>query len=80
MRSFLLLFTLSILSVACSSDKAEVVDLYDIDKGEEIVVLPSAELKIPKNLEIWKNENFEKNEKHLETVFFAVRRHKPNAF
>ena len=42
MRSFLLLFTLSILSVACSSDKAEVVDLYDIDMGEEIVVLPSA--------------------------------------
>ena len=52
MRSFLLLFTLSILSVACSSDKAEVVDLYDIDTGEEIVVLPSAELKIPKNLDV----------------------------
>ena len=52
MRSFLLLVTLSILSVACSSDKAEVVDLYDIDTGEEIVVLPSAELKIPKNLDI----------------------------
>ena len=52
MRSFLLLFSLSILSVACSSDKAEVVDLYDIDTGEEIVVLPSAELKIPKNLDV----------------------------
>ena len=52
MRSFLLLFTLSILSVACSSDKAEVVDLYDIDTGEEIVVLPAAELKIPKNLDV----------------------------
>ena len=52
MRSFLLLFTLSILSVACSSDKAEVVDLYDIDTGEEIVVLPFAELKIPKNLDL----------------------------
>jgi len=52
MRSFLLLFTLSILSVACSSDRAEVVDLYDIDTGEEIVVLPSAELKIPKNLDV----------------------------
>jgi len=38
--------------VACSSDKAEVVDLYDIDTGEEIVVLPSAELKIPKNLDV----------------------------
>ena len=52
MRALLLLFTLSILSVACSSDKAEVGDLYDIDTGEEIVVLPSAELKIPKNLDI----------------------------
>lgn len=50
MRSFLLLVTLSVFSMACSSDKAEVVDLYDIDTGEEIVVLPSAELKIPKIL------------------------------
>ena len=52
MRSFLLLVTCAIFSVACSSDKAEVVDLYDIDTGEEIVVLPSAELKIPKNLDV----------------------------
>ena len=52
MRSFLLLATCAIFCVACSSDKAEVVDLYDIDTGEEIVVLPSAELKIPKNLDI----------------------------
>ena len=52
MRSFLLLVTRAIFCVACSSDKAEVVDLYDIDTGEEIVVLPSAELKIPKNLDI----------------------------
>ena len=52
MRSFLLLVTLSIFSVACSSYIAEVGDLYDIDTGEEIVVLPSAELKIPKNLDI----------------------------
>ncbi len=52
MRSFLLLVTCAIFCVACSSDKAEVVDLYDIDTGEEIVVLPSAELKIPKNLDI----------------------------
>jgi len=52
MRSFLLLVTFSIFCVACSSDKAEVVDLYDIDTGEEIVVRPSAELKIPENLDI----------------------------
>ena len=52
MRSFLLLVTCAIFCVACSSDKAEVVDLYDIDTGEEIVVLPSAELKIPKNLDV----------------------------
>ena len=52
MRSFLLLVTLSVFSMACSSDNAEVVDLYDIDTGEEIVVLPSPELKIPENLDI----------------------------
>ena len=52
MRSFLLLVTCAIFCVACSSDKAEVIDLYDIDTGEEIVVLPSPELKIPENLDI----------------------------
>ena len=57
MRSFLLLVTLSVFSMACSSDKAEVVDLYDIDTGEVIVVLPSAELKIPKNLDATDGEN-----------------------
>jgi hypothetical protein len=36
----------------CSSDNDEVVDLYDIDVGEEIVVVPSLELKIPKNLDV----------------------------
>ena len=36
----------------CSSDNGEVVDLYDIDVGEEIVVVPSSELKIPENLDI----------------------------
>ena len=36
----------------CSSDNGEVVDLYDIDVGEEIVVVPSSELKIPKNLDV----------------------------
>ena len=52
MRSFLLLVTCAIFCVACGSDKAQVVDLYDIDTGEEIVVLPSPELKIPENLDI----------------------------
>ena len=52
MRSFLLLVTCAIFCVACSSDKAKVVDLYDVDSGEEIVVLPSPELKIPENLDI----------------------------
>ena len=33
----------------CSSDNGEVVDLYDIDVGEEIVIVPSSELKIPEN-------------------------------
>ena len=36
----------------CSSDNVEVVDLYDIDVGEEIVVVPSGELKIPENLDV----------------------------
>ena len=39
MRSFLLLVTLSVFSMACSSDKAEVVDLYDIDTGEELSLI-----------------------------------------
>ena len=36
----------------CSSDNGDVVDLYDIDAGEEIVIVPSSELKIPKNLDV----------------------------
>ena len=36
----------------CSSDNGEVVDLYDIDVGQEIVVVPSSELKIPENLDV----------------------------
>ena len=36
----------------CSSDNGEVVDLYDIDVGEEIIVVPSSELKIPENLDV----------------------------
>ena len=36
----------------CSSDNGQVVDLYDIDVGEEIVVVPSSELKIPENLDV----------------------------
>jgi hypothetical protein len=52
MRSSIFLFIfLSFLS-ACSSDKNQVVDLYDIDVGEQIVVVPSLELKIPKNLDV----------------------------
>ena len=36
----------------CISVNGELVDLYDIDVGEEIVVVPSSELKIPENLDI----------------------------
>ena len=36
----------------CNSDNGEVVDLYDIDVGEEIVIVPSSELKIPENLDV----------------------------
>ena len=36
----------------CSSDNGGVVDLYDIDVGEEIVIVPSSELKIPENLDV----------------------------
>ena len=36
----------------CSSDNGEVVDLYDIDMGKQIVVVPSGELKIPENLDV----------------------------
>ena len=36
----------------CSSNNGEVVDLYDIDVGEEIVIVPSSELKIPENLDV----------------------------
>ena len=36
----------------CSPDNGEVVDLYDIDVGQEIVVVPSSELKIPENLDV----------------------------
>lgn len=36
----------------CSSDNGGVVDLYDIDVSEEIVVVPSDELKIPDNLDV----------------------------
>ena len=38
--------------LGCSSDNGEVVDLYDIDVGEEIVIVPSSELKIPENLDV----------------------------
>jgi hypothetical protein len=50
MRSSVFLVIFVIFCSGCSSDNDEVVDLYDIDVGEEIVVVPSLELKIPKNL------------------------------
>ena len=52
MRSSIYLFILLFFCSGCSSDNGEVVDLYDIDVGEEIVVVPSSELKIPENLDV----------------------------
>ena len=52
MRSSTFLVIFLIFCSGCSSDNGEVVDLYDIDVGEKIVVVPSSELKIPKNLDI----------------------------
>ena len=52
MRSSIFLFILLFFCLGCSSDNSEVVDLYDIDVGEEIVVVPSSELKIPENLDV----------------------------
>ena len=50
MRSSTFLVIFWIFCSGCSSDNGEVVDLYDIDVGEKIVVVPSSELKIPQNL------------------------------
>ena len=52
MRSSTFLVILLIFCSGCSSDNGEVVDLYDIDVGEKIVVVPSSELKIPQNLDV----------------------------
>ena len=52
MRSFVFSVMVLFFCSGCSSDNGEVVDLYDIDVGEEIVVVPSSELKIPKNLDV----------------------------
>ena len=52
MRSSIFLFILLSFCLGCSSDNSEVVDLYDIDVGEEIVVIPSSGLKIPENLDV----------------------------
>ena len=52
MRSSIFLFIFLNFFSACSSDKSQVVDLYDIDVGEQIVVVPSSELKIPENLDV----------------------------
>ena len=52
MRSSTLLVIFLIFCSGCSSDNGKVVDLYDIDVGEKIVVVPSSELKIPQNLDV----------------------------
>ena len=52
MRSSIFIFIFLNFFSACSSDKSQVVDLYDIDVGEQIVVVPSLELKIPENLDV----------------------------
>ena len=52
MRSFVVSVMFLFFCSGCSSDNGEVVDLYDIDVGEEIVVVPSSELKIPENLDV----------------------------
>ena len=52
MRSSIFIFILLFFCLGCSSDNSELVDLYDIDVGEEIVVIPSSGLKIPENLDV----------------------------
>ena len=52
MRSYIFLFIFLFFCLGCSSDNSGVVDLYDIDVGEEIVVIPSGGLKIPENLDV----------------------------
>ena len=52
MRLSIFLVVFLICCSGCSSDNGEVVDIYDIDVGEEIVVVPSSELKIPENLDV----------------------------
>ena len=52
MRSSYFLVIFLIFCSGCSSDNGEVVDLYEIDVGEKIVVVPSSELKIPQNLDV----------------------------
>ena len=52
MRSFIFSVIFLFFCSGCSSYNGEVVDLYDIDVGEEIVVVPSSELKIPENLDV----------------------------
>ena len=52
MRSPILSVMFLFFCSGCSSNNGEVVDLYDIDVGEEIVVVPSSELKIPENLDV----------------------------
>ena len=52
MRSYIFIVIILIFCSGCGSDSSEVFDLYDIDEGEEIVIVPSSELKIPENLDV----------------------------
>ena len=52
MRSSIFSVVFLFFCSGCSSNNGEVVDLYDIDVGEEIVVIPSSGLKIPENLDV----------------------------
>ena len=52
MRSPIFLFIFLFFCLGCSSDNSDVVDLYDIDVGQDIVVIPSSGIKIPENLDV----------------------------
>ena len=52
MRSSTFLVIFLIFCSGCSSNNGEVVDRYDIDMGQGILVAPAPELKIPRNLDI----------------------------
>lgn len=52
MRRSIFLIIFLIFCSGCSSNNGEVVDRYDIDMGQGILVAPAPELKIPRNLDI----------------------------